>query len=75
MSDTYSKSPKHATRAELEAQYLTALMRRDAHVFAERMLARDRLMSRDSVTRYNPQIEKAPRESPSIFEDSFTVLR
>jgi hypothetical protein len=66
----------HATRvAELEARFLIALMRRDARVFAERAEARDAIMAREPVRRQNPAIEKAPRPSLSIFEDSFAVLR
>ena len=73
MPNTYSKTPEHATRADLEARYLIALMRRDARIFAERSRNCDNLIAREPVIRTNPQTEKAPRESPSIFEDSFKV--
>jgi hypothetical protein len=67
---------EHATRvADLETQYLIALMRRDARVFAERAEARDAIVAREAPTRTNPQTEKAPTPSLSIFEDSFAVLR
>jgi hypothetical protein len=69
------KTPEHATRADLEARYLIALMRRDARVFAERAEARDTIMAHEAPIRTNPQTEKAPTPSLSIFEDSFRVLR
>jgi hypothetical protein len=75
MNPTTTNPPDQATRADLEARYLIALMRRDARVFAERAEARDILMAREPVCRQNPQIEKTPIPSLSIFEDSFSVLR
>jgi hypothetical protein len=74
MSPT-SKTYEHATRADLEARYLIALMRRDARVFAERAEARDSIMAHEAPIRTNPQTEKAPTPALSIFEDSFAVLR
>jgi hypothetical protein len=74
MSST-ATPPDHARRADLEARYLIALMRRDARVFAERAKARDAIMAHEPVCRQNPQIEKTPTPSLSIFEDSFRVLR
>ncbi len=75
MTDTYPETPEHASRESLETEFLRRLFARDARIWRERIATRDRLMSRDAVTRHNPQIEKAPREAPSIFEDSFAVLR
>jgi hypothetical protein len=69
------KTHEHAIRAELEARYLIALMRRDARIFADRAEARDTIIAREPVHRQNPQLEKAPTPSLSIFEDSFAVLR
>lgn len=70
-----SKTREHARRADLEVRFLSALMKRDAVIFAERAEARDTIMAREAPTRTNPQTEKAPRPSLSIFEDSFAVLR
>src|ERR1039458_2520058 len=42
---------EHATRvADLETQYLIALMQRDARVFAERAEARDAIVAREAPT-------------------------
>ena len=69
------KTHEHATRAELEARYLSALMRRDARIFAERAQARDAIMAHEAPIRTNPQTEKARTPALSVFEDSFRVLR
>jgi hypothetical protein len=75
MTDTYSENPQHASRESLETEFLRRLFARDARVWRQRIAMRDSLLSRDSVTRSNPQIEKAPRQSPSIFEDSHSLGR
>jgi hypothetical protein len=75
MHTSTNKSSEHATRANLEAEFLRRLFARDAHVWRERMTARDSIVASRPVRRQNPQIEKAPREAPSIFEDAFSIGR
>ena len=62
-------------RAELEARYLVALMRRDAAIWRARMEARDRIVSNSQVKRENPTYlsSQPARESLSIFEDTYSV--
>lgn len=73
---TYTSShPEHATRANLEAEFLRRLFARDNRVWRERVDARDRIVSSRPVRRHNPQIEKAPRKSPTIFEEPVSFGR
>lgn len=74
MTETYSQTPEHATR-DVETRYLIALMQRDAQIWAERIHARDSIISNCRIIRRNPRIEKAPPSGLSIFEDSYRVLR
>jgi hypothetical protein len=46
---TEESQPTTPTLAELEMQYLTALMSRDAKVFADRTQARDKLTARPAM--------------------------
>lgn len=72
---TTLKIADHATRANLEAEFLRRLFAADARVWRERMQARDRIVSSRPVRRHNPQIEPAPRESPTIFEEPVSFGR
>ncbi len=58
-------TPKQATLETL----LAAAMRADAAIWRECMSAHDNSISREPVRRWNPQIEKAPRGSLSVFEE------
>ena len=66
-----------ATRTELEARYLRALMRRDAGIWRERMTARDRIVSWTEVKRVNPTYasEQPAHEDVSPFEEPFSIGR
>lgn len=64
-----------ATRAELEARYLRALMSRDAEIWRGRMVARDSIVSKSQVRRRNPTYgtNQPARESLSPFEDAYSI--
>jgi hypothetical protein len=64
-------------RVELETRYLVALMRRDAGIWRQRMIARDSIVSRSQVRRLNPTyLENQPaRGSVSPFEDAYSIGR
>jgi hypothetical protein len=69
--------PNLASRAELETELLTRLMRRDAHVWRERMTARDRIVSRSQVRRENPTYLSTQSVHPSLspFEEAYSIGR
>lgn len=70
---TTNTQSESARQAELEVQYLTALMRRDAKIHAERTRGESLLVGREPV-RVVDEDDSAPRRPAlSVFEDSYSV--
>ena len=72
MTDNITTSLDPATRDDLEARYLRALMQRDAVIWAARTEARDAIVSNSMVKRTDNN-QPAPRPSLTIFDDPYQV--